>query len=724
MASGTLASAGGSTGWASQQGWLRAAQVALLAGLLLTHFLVRLHLHRTTPLEARGFYPQVYRVSLSLLAGNGFHQFRLSDRPESRAVWEFLLLRRPRLSRREFAAFRACPDCAPLGDTVAELARPLPTHAGDDANLYAPLHTTRALDVYGAALVWKLCGIGWTPLFVFYALVSTGACLLVFAIARKLGGGFLPGFLAALLYFASPLEADLTIRSLRDVSPLWFAALAFAAWLYLSERFQSRIANVAMAGGVGALSALGYGWRTDCLLLPPFLLFCLIVGLRAQRVCWGEVAARAAGFLGGSVLVWLVLLALVGPVRRQSPLIGFHMAYYGEYSRCKLLGVENTFQVWRDDLQTCLDCHFAHAARHPDAPDCAYLDDAYGAACAGMYRSRFGYNLYPAIQGFPRFYRHALRACRFAGLPIDGWYYPPLAPAVQALARWNRWSGLLFALGAAVALLAGPDPLRSACLLLFTLYHAAALFAVLPEHKHAGALVLPLCVFGGIGAASPGLLRRVPLVLSRLRARLPVVATAGLALAVAWLLACGLAHHYSTACRQAYLDDILARAAGGKLAHETIESPQLFRATLPADPAGVPCGYLLRIRAGAHPGALRCEHVHLPHPPLLAQTLVTQHDLHPGREQFFFVTCCQGAKFTDPRPHVCTVRLPPEAAVLGCTRVDLAGWEHGPVSTLFYPGQCSPGNPRVHGVSGQVLYGLPAGSAVTSSCLEQRRGSR
>ena len=64
---------------------------------------------------------------------------------------------------------------------------------------------------------------------------------MVFFIARRLGGGFWPGLAAAVLYLASPLENDYAIRSLRDVSPLWFAALSFAVFVCLAERFRSPV---------------------------------------------------------------------------------------------------------------------------------------------------------------------------------------------------------------------------------------------------------------------------------------------------------------------------------------------------------------------------------------------------------------------------------------------------------------------------------------------------
>ena len=42
-----------------------------------------------------------------------------------------------------------------------------------------------------------------------------------------------------------------------------------------------------------------------------------------------------------------------------------------------------------------------------------------------------------------------------------------------------------------------------------------------------------------------------------------------------------------------------------------------------------------------------------------------------------------------------------------CRRLDLSGWRHGPMSTVSFHGQRSPGNPRVHGPSNKTYYALP-----------------
>jgi hypothetical protein len=168
----------------------------LLLGLLTLHFVTRQQAARAMPLRDRAFYPYVYRVSLSLLAGQGFEVFRLSDAPASRPVAEFLALQRKRLSPEEFHAFEAGPDARPITFPPPSAEKRFPNYMGEDEILTNPLHTTRVLDVYVTALLWKVFGIRWSVLATFCAVCSTLSGLLVFLIGRRLGGGFWPGWLA------------------------------------------------------------------------------------------------------------------------------------------------------------------------------------------------------------------------------------------------------------------------------------------------------------------------------------------------------------------------------------------------------------------------------------------------------------------------------------------------------------------------------------------------
>jgi hypothetical protein len=152
-------------------------------------------------------YPYVYRTSLALLIGRGFSVLRFSDAPESKPVVEFLNGQRDGLSRQELRRFRDGPDSRPVAFPLPESQAPLPhmPPGGELATPLSPLHTTRVLDLYLTALLWKLFGVRWSVLLTACALVSTAVCLLVFFTARRLGRGYWPGLCAAVLYLASPL---------------------------------------------------------------------------------------------------------------------------------------------------------------------------------------------------------------------------------------------------------------------------------------------------------------------------------------------------------------------------------------------------------------------------------------------------------------------------------------------------------------------------------------
>jgi hypothetical protein len=681
---------------------------------LTLHFLTRQQAARAMPLRDRTFYPYVYRVSLSLLAGQGFEVFRLSDAPASRPVAEFLALQRERLSPEELRAFKAGPDARPITFPPPNAETRFPNYMGEDEILTSPLHTTRVLDVYVTALLWKAFGIRWSVLATFCAVCSTLSGLLVFMVGRRLGGGFWPGWLAALLFLASPLENDYAIRSLRDISPLWFAALGFFGVCCLAERCRTPSRNLAVLSLTGVLAALGCGWRPDALLFCPFLAATLLAYLRGRGRPWPYVVGGVALFGLGALLTHTGIAALCRHPR-QSPLVCFHMAYYGEAARCNLLHLEDSFQISRDDIKTSFDAQRFNALRHvePGSPD--YCSPGYGTVCARLYAATVPDNAFHWLWRFPEFYCRALRACRLQDLPLNASWWSPAWPRPawrSALDRWvllplARWDVVLFFLGLFVSLGAGPERLLAGALALFSLYYACALFFVLPEFKHAGPLVLPLAVFGGLGMWE---LRRLghPVRLWRgLRSwprRQATAIAAGLAAAVlVWGLACVIAHEFCVARRGGYLGAIERLAECGT--PETLRGDRTFTVSLPPDGAPDPVGFLLRIRAGGQPGLLLCQQLRTGYARLPPRLLVTRHALHPDREQFFVLTCPRGARFGDLRRYEATVVLEGDARILSTTRLDLSGWDGPLLSTVFYSGQRSPGNPRVPApVTAQTTY--------------------
>ncbi len=355
--------------------------------------------------------------------------------------------------------------------------------------------------------------------------------------------------------------------------------------------------------------------------------------------------------------------------------------------------------------------HYPHAAPAP------CYGPAYGAACLGMYREEVPANLFWWTWSFPRFYGRALNACRNHDLPINGatflpplprpkWLRPAAAWLLEPLSAAGPW---LFALGAVVCLLRPGERGRSLCLSAFSVYYSAALFFVLPELKHAGPLVLPLAVFGGIGLASPRFLIRGVRLIAKVRELFrPALRLAGAAvlLTTAWALVCVAAYAYSRESRRELLAAVMRLARTGQSEPDALRGPRLFSVTLHPERGDRPTGYLLRIAAGAeasHP-RLECRRLRHEQPLAPARLFFTRHRLHPGREQCFFVTCNPGAPFGEVSPLVCTALLEGDARFLSCTRVDLADWRRLPLCTVFVPGECDPGNPLVDGVSGATQY--------------------
>jgi hypothetical protein len=690
-------------------------KVGALAAVLVVHFLTRQHLASDASLQGGYNYPFVYRTSLALLAGKGFHPFQFSDAPESAPVVAFLNGARKGLSRDEFRRFLDGPDARPVPFPRPEAMGTLPVYSprGELKGFVTPYEGARVLDIYTMAILWRVFGIRWSVLLTFCSLASTGACLMVFFVARRLGAGFWSGWAASVLYLASPLENDYAIRSIRDTSPLWFAALSFAVFICLAERFRSPLWNWTTLGLTGFLCALGCGWRSDAMLFTPVLGASAAGLLLLRRRSWRYLLAGGAAFAVG-VLAPPTAIRFAG-CPGTSPLVGFHIAYYGEYTRCNLLGLENSFQVSRDDVQTALVAQQYQADHAPAASPVAYVSPAYGAACFGMYREEIRQNLFHWIANFPSFYVRALAACRLRDLPVNsewlapqpprpGWLRPVASGVLRPLAKVGAW---LFALGVCVSLLRPGRRYLSLCLAGFSVFFAAVLFIVLPELKHAEPLVLPLSVFGGVGLASLGALANPRLLATAIwhaRGRAVHLVLAAVALAAVWGLACGGAYCYSFACRRELLDAVTTRAAHGEPAPEALRGPYLFSVTLRPEVDAHPIGYLLRIDAGAGEAFLECRHIRHACPPVPSRLLFTRHRLLPGREQCFFVSCQPGAVFNDTRPYVCAALLSGEARFLSCTRVDLSDWGRLPLSTVFIPGEYGPGNPVVGGKTGTTCY--------------------
>jgi hypothetical protein len=651
----------------------RAAIAVAMAALLCAHFALRRHVDAVIPRGDRAFYSEHYAVAISLVAGRGFHAFDLTGEqanwPESPTVAKFLAGDKEDLREGRLKVFL---------DT-ARTTPPPPEAFG------------RVLDLHLAGWLWRVFGIAWTPLFVLYALVSTAACLGVFFLGRRIGGAP-AGLLAAALFLASPFEAMYAAYSIRDLSPLWFAVAAFAA-ASAAGAASRPAAFLAGALGAGVAATLGVGWRPDAVLLPPFAALVMAGSALARGIPVRRTVLAVGALAIGAALTWKAIAGLAGGDVGRPPSIGFHIAAYGSHTRSNVLAYENSFLAARDDTQTYFNVAH-HAAAAAGVRPLTYGGAEYADECRRLFLAMARSEGYRWLTGFPRFYARSLAAlgdeASVQSVPASELQRlrPPAAAAFgrYVLDPLARSLPALFAVGALAALIRGRDRVLAWALAGFSVAYAGALLTVLPESKHFGPMLLPLCVLGGQVA---GRARRLQASSKGPRAKpLAIAALACVAVAVVVLRV------LATADRRAYLSDIEGRLAGGT-SEGTIEGA---RFTSPwrapgADPD--PAGYAVEIDAGDAPGPvhLRQERGRPGEPS--PRIHVTRHRVPPGARATLFVTALQGEAYGDIRSHRCVVEASGSARILSARRVPLDGWRRPLFATVIVPGEVGPGNPKL-----------------------------
>jgi hypothetical protein len=678
---------------------LRAVKAMLLMAVLVVHLLSRWYAHQHYPLFGRHNYENDYQYSLSLLAGKGLYTLGPLEGPAADPLKEFFAGARTNVSRLELAEY-----VQTINENTSRLGI---------ENQYG---SARILDLYLAVGLWKVFGISWNVLYLFYAGVSTGCCLLICLIGRRLGGSFWPGLFAAALFCASPLQSFLATFSLRDTSPLWFATLGFYVLICLADRFRGRRANAASFLGLGAAAVIGLGWRLDAAFLVPMLgagLVFLLIWKRRRPV---YVLAASGLFLVGAGLVFTGINALCH-FQRQQVSATYHIAYYGENERCNVCGIENSLQIEFCDLQTFFDmCRLNRAVNGKDTPPPIWLSPEYYRKCKEMYLTSLRYNAFNYVRYLPAFFWR-VQAGLAAPTTVQGIDHatlsaliPPWAAEVhrvifEPLLRLLPW---LVVLGAAAALLAGREPAACLCLLGFETAYVLVLFFVLPMHKHLALTLLPVPIFGGLGLWALLRLCRPRAwgseALAFLRGRSLRWGTVGASVIVGlWGLACLGTYFLSRHERHEYLRAVVQAVQHGIPAPETIRNKQLFSVRLAA--ADQPTtGYLLEVRAGSQPGLAVCRNLHHPTTVYWGKVNWTYHRLQPNRTQYMFVSCRQGGSAGDDRPYACTVALDGTAEIVASTRVDLSEWKRLPFSTVFAPGDRHAGSPRVQSPSSGWLF--------------------
>ena len=665
-----------------------------LAGVLVAHFVLREHQNRARPLADHHNYEVAYGYVMSLMEERGFHDLVVGDGPATRPVAEFLSLQRESLSESELRA------------GLAECSTPNVEEAGRG---WEPLAYTRVLDYYLTAGLWKMFGVQWSVLYTFYALVGTGVCGLVFALTRRVSGEFWAGWTAAMLFCLSPLESHLSTWTIRDTSPLWFAALGFWFLYSVVDGRRTQIGTAVACLALGMVAMVGIGWRTDAYYLLPVLGTALLLQQTVRRIAWNKIIVNGTLFAVGAWSCHAAIYSLVTPRVSPTPQSALHMACYADEARCNLLGVENTFQTHRCDIETLFTARQC-TSTDGEPTKLVYLSDEYNQACRDMFCEQARYNAYAWVRQFPRFYWSALHGLSvpYGFATVDPWKTPD--KGADRRSSWLRKASFViggityllpvwFLLGVVAYFLTSRERSPGFVLIGFSVFYAVILFLILPEQKHTAPLLLPLHMFGGIGvwtiasrcfAAAQG----HGLLLGILPQRLKQAAWTAGALLLSWASATGVAYSVSLQSRAELLHDIQQAASGGESAPELLRGQKVFDVHFLPDDTHDRTGYLLKINAGEQPGELLCRHERFPLDWGWRRYLTTRHPLHAGKTQYFFVSCLQGSRHGDPRPYACHVSIDGDAAIESCTLVNLAGWNRLQVSTLYCDGECSPGSPR------------------------------
>ena len=320
---------------------------------------------------------------------------------------------------------------------------------------------------------------------------------------------------------------------------------------------------------LGVLTTLGIGWRPDALMLAPFLAAGLMIRLIASRAEWRHLLAAASCFLLGAFSVCAAITAL-GAAEAQTANIGFHMAFYSDFRRSQLLGIENSFQVLFDDMQTLDDARQIYRADHPDSEPLQYLTPEYCDICRRMFFEQLNYNLYRWVSRFPKFYFQSLAGLdrdSVIGEPgsrrIRSGLQSPLRQTFRLGDRLGYAMPFLFLLGVLATTMRWPTKVAGNVAGIFSVYYTGIMFLVLPDQKHIGVLLVPLYAFAGAGIW--GITRLF--VRSTWRGESRAATDAGFRRAItlmaigtaAWGLSCALAFAHSAGRRAELLSEIQKR---------------------------------------------------------------------------------------------------------------------------------------------------------------------
>lgn len=157
--------------------------------------------------------------------------------------------------------------------------------------------------LYGAtALVWRIAGMSWTALDGLAAIFGAVVLAAYYALFR-LAAGRIASVLVALLIMLFPVNL-IQIQGLRDYSKAPFVLLSVWILAWLVMRPMPRPATLAMSAAFGAVVGLGYGFRSDLIIMVPFGIAVLAVLLPGR---FRDVWPRNVGAAATALLTFLLV---------------------------------------------------------------------------------------------------------------------------------------------------------------------------------------------------------------------------------------------------------------------------------------------------------------------------------------------------------------------------------------------------------------------------------
>ena len=347
----------------------------------------------------------------------------MGDTPGTKAIDDFLNLRRPALTSDELQrAFR----------------EPCPAEKDPSYGFWDMLATTRVLDLWVAAGLWSAWGVSWSVLFTFYALVSTACAAMIFAISRRLSGSDWAGLASLVLFLASPLESYVGAWSIRDASPAWFAIASCWLLVCVVGQYQVQARECYELPGLGRN---GYGrlW-----LAARFTVVVALLRARHDR----DARSVAASVGRRLPLLWGCLdagsLAISSgiqrlPIEHMPPGIGFHMAYYADYTHRTWRAWRTAFRSIAAMLKQCMPLARSRTmVRSAVEEPVEYLTPRYSAVCRELFVEQARYHAYDWIAAFPNFYwrclggfRRPIRSSGRRDLSLDSYRFAVLQPIYQ-----------------------------------------------------------------------------------------------------------------------------------------------------------------------------------------------------------------------------------------------------------------------------------------------------